>query len=108
MKSYRSGTFELSGDGYFEFSFAYELGYASNLIEQSGTVTHAQSLSPAYWDVDYWDGFAFDGRALLPEDVDITGDAENISLVISGSSDYYSACRFTGVILRYLPRRQLR
>ena len=108
LKSYRSGSFELSGDGYFEFSFAYELGYASPLIEQSGNVTHTESLQPAYWDVAYWDSFNFDGRALLPEEVDITGDAENISLVISGSSDYYAACRFTGVILRYIPRRQLR
>lgn len=108
IKSYRSGMFELSGDGYFEFSFAYELGYGSSLIEQSGTVTHTQSLQASQWDVAYWDNFTFDGRALLPAEVDITGDAENISIVISGSSDYFAACRFTGIILRYMPRRQLR
>jgi hypothetical protein len=108
IKRYRSGMFELSGDGYFEFSLGYELGYGSELIEQSGTVTHAQSLQAAQWDVAFWDNFTFDGRSLLPAEVDITGDAENISIVLSGSSDYFAACRFTGLILRYTPRRQLR
>lgn len=108
QKQYRRAVFEVFGEGYATFSFGYELGYGTTTIDQPGNQTVTMSLSPAYWDTATFDSFIWDGISLLPTDVDLTGTAENISIVISSSSDEYVSTRISGVLLQYTPRRQLR
>ena len=108
LKGYKSCMFEVDGSGYATYDFTYELGYASTEVPQPDTVTTALSLSSVYWDTFVWDQFIWDGQSLTPANQDLEGDAENISLILRGDSDYFAAIRFSGAILRYIPRRQLR
>jgi hypothetical protein len=107
-KSWRKATFEIAGGGYFQFSFSYQLGYASTLIGQPGTSDVVSSLSASQWDTFIWDQFYWDGLNLLPAEVDLDGDAENISLRIYGNFDYMSSARLSGALLQYISRKPMR
>jgi hypothetical protein len=107
-KRYRKCTFEISGTGYFEFNFSYLLGYASTEYEQSGTTVVANSLSATNWDSFVWDAFVWDGVNLLPAVTELSGTAENVSLIIRGISDYLPAARISGATIQYSRRRNLR
>ena len=108
LKRYRHATFEIAGDGYSEFSFSYELGYATTLLSQPGSQTVSASLSPSRWDEFTWDNFYWDGVQLLPAEVDMTGTAENVSIIIRSNSDYFAPHKISGAIIHYSPRRQMR
>lgn len=108
LKGYRRAALEVSGTGYATFGVSYELGYGSTEYAQPGTVTVEAALSPAYWDSFTWDAFVWDGKSLLPTELDLAGTAENISIRILSSSDYFDSTLLTGVIVHYTPRRQLR
>jgi hypothetical protein len=107
-KNFKSLTLEAEGNGYAEFDLTYELGYGSVLISQPGTTTNILELQSAQWDQAVWDAFFWDGKTLSPNNADLVGTAENISLTIRGESDYFAAMRFSGALTRYAPRRQLR
>ena len=107
-KKYLDVTFETYGTGYTEFSFTYELGYASTLIPQPDTITSELSFSSVYWDQFVWDQFVWDGVSLSPSTIKLNGSAENISLIIQKNSDYFERNNFNGAHLRYLMRRLLR
>lgn len=107
-KRYKNATIEISGDGYYEFSFGYELGYASSEIEQPSDQSFAVSFEAVNWDSFTWDSFAWDGVQLSPTTVSMTGSAENLSIILRSSSDYFSPALFSSIILQYIPRRGLR
>lgn len=50
----------------------------------------------------------WDGTTLFPAKADLGGSAENISLMFSGGSDYFSPVTISGALLRLQKRRQLR
>lgn len=108
LKTYRHATFEVAGNGYAEFGFSYELAYGSTEIEQPVSVTNTISFSPALWDSFSWDSFVWDGRTLLPSECDMTGTAENVSLKIRSNSDYFAPLKFSGALVSFSPRRNLR
>ena len=110
VKRFHDASLEVSGSGYAEFSFTYSLGYGSTEIAQPGAQTETSSFSAAVWDAAgfTWDSFIWDGQTLIPSIVDMGGEAENISLIIRGSSDYHEAIRFSGAMLNWAPRRYLR
>jgi hypothetical protein len=107
-KRYRGASFEVAGEGYAEFTFSYELGYATSQIQQPGAVTVEAALSPSYWDSFVWDSFIWDGAELLPLEVDMTGTAENVSIIVRSNSDMFQPLKLSGLILDYSMRRQLR
>lgn len=110
LKSYRNAVVEVAGHGYSEFSFSYDLGYSSTEINQPGSVLGTLALSPVTWDSGVlWDsGAVYDGVSLLPVPFDLGGDAENISISILSSGDYFTPMRFSGVLIHYTPRRLIR
>lgn len=107
-KSYKKCVMEVEGNGYASFNFSYELGYASTDIPQPSPKSKELSLSTLYWDSFTWDSFYWDGRTLEPTELDMSGTAENVSLIVRGSSDYDVPTKFSGAIVRYIPRRMLR
>lgn len=108
QKAFKSCMLEVKGDGYAEFSFSYELGYADSEIPQPSPLTQALDLQSARWDSFTWDNFTWDGRSLFPQNLKLEGAAENISLIIRNNADYFSPVQFNGALLRFIPRRQLR
>ncbi len=108
IKKYHDVTFETYGTGYSEFSFSYELGYASTLVPQPDAVTHELSFSSVFWDSFVWDQFVWDGVSLSPSTLKLNGSAENISLIIKKNSDYFERNNFNGAHMRFSVRRLLR
>jgi hypothetical protein len=109
MRSYRKAVFEMAGEGYAQFNVSFELGYGSTEYSQPGSTTmDASLLSTGRWDVGSWDQGVWDGTQLQPGYFELTGTAENISLVITSNSDYYDSTKLSGVTLQYTPRRRLR
>lgn len=107
-KKYKSVAFEVQGNGYASFDFRYELGYNAEDIPQPTSETKTLNLESVRWDDFYWDSFYYDGRVVSPSRASLDGSAENISLIIRGSSDYDETVKFTGALLRFIPRRQVR
>lgn len=108
-KGYKGCVLEVSGDGYAEAMFTYEIGYNSPQVAQPVTaVTNELPLGESRWDSFTWDAFFWDSVELSITEFKLGGSAENISLVLRGGSDYFSPIKFSGAILRFLYRRQLR
>lgn len=108
LKTFRKGVTEVTGTDYCEFSAGYSLSYGSTEYAPGTTLTSASNLSQMNWDNFTWDQFFWDGRSLTPSEFDITGTAENISLVFSGNSDEFQSFTLNGEIIHYTVRRQLR
>lgn len=108
-KRYKRVMFEISGDGYSEFSFRYELGYYKSEISQPANQSAVVDFSPLFWDSGVaWDEFTWDGSELSPSSLSMEGSAENISLILRNSADYFSPMSFSGAMLHFSRRRGLR
>lgn len=102
-KEFYGGFFEASGDGYAEFSFTYELGYGSSNLTQPDSVTKTVEVSTASWGSFTWDTIYWDGQSLIPSTFELEGRGENISLIISGESDYDSPIKISGALIEFVP-----
>jgi len=107
-KHYHDCALEIEGSGYAAFNFGYSLGYGSTDIQQPSTRTVVANLSETFWDSFTWDAFFWDGQTLIPNLVDMEGEAENISLAFRGESDYFEPFMLTGAVLHITPRLRLR
>ena len=107
-KKWMDATFELSGTGYSEFSFRFELNYNSVNTAQGPTVTSTISFSSESWDSGSWDSGFWDSVVLSPESFKLSGTSENISLIVTSTSDYFNTTKFSGTQLRYMARRLIR
>jgi len=109
LKRFRAASIEVQGAGYAQIQFGYQLGYGSTLIGQPPTTTYQTSLSGVpIWDQFTWDNFFWDGQSLQPTDVDMTGTAENVQVVLASSTNYIAPYNINSVIYHYTPRRGLR
>lgn len=108
LKTFRKGVTEVTGSGYCEFNFAYSLAYGSTEFDAPATQALTSSLSGTNWDTFIWDRFFWDGRTLMPSEADITGTAENIALMFSGSSDQFEPFTLNSAIVHFTPRRGMR
>lgn len=107
-KRFRKAVYEITGGNYAEVEATYELGYGTSEIDQGITTNLATPFGNVFWDSFVWDSFFWDGRTLLPTEQDLTGTAENISLIIRSSSDYFEPFVMNSVIIQFTGRRQLR
>lgn len=107
-KAWKDVALEASGTGYARYNIGYELDY--NSIDKSQSVTESAILAfqSGKWDEGNWDSGFWDGQSIKPGFHKLRGSSENISLIISKTSDYYKPIRFSGAYFRILPRRQLR
>lgn len=109
LKSFTKAVTEVQGNNYAEFSFSYVLGYGSTEFSTPDAISNVSELSGAVaWDSFTWDQFYWDGQSLSPNESDITGTAENISILYSGSSDEFEQFTIAGAMLHYIPRRVMR
>jgi len=108
LKRFYDCTLEISGTGYATFSFSYELGYASADVGQPSSQAGVTNFSGGVWDTGTWELGIWDGQTLMPSHFDAPGEAENISIIIRGSSDYNEVSKISGAIIHYSLRRQMR
>lgn len=108
LKRFRKGSCEVTGTGYAEFAFSYDLGYSTSDIGQDTLTNYSSNLVASYWDQVNWDNFVWDGRTLAPSEVEVKGTAENIAVRIASISAIYPSFTVNSVILHYSMRRGLR
>jgi hypothetical protein len=108
IKHYRKAVFEVTGSNYSEFSVAYSIGYGSTEYDSTPSTDVTSNLSGTTWDNFTWDQFFWDGRTLSPYEADLSGHAENISLLFSGSSAEFQQFTLNAGIIHYSDGRQLR
>ncbi len=107
-KHYQDVSFEISGSGYAEFDYAYELGYNTTDIPQASSVSKVTEFSSVFWDNFTWDNFTWDGETISPTQVDMDGTAENVSHIFKSNSDYFSPIIMSGIIQHFLWGVELR
>lgn len=101
-------TLEGRSSGYAEFDLGYELSYGDGDIPQPDNQT--ASLSGAtglQWDTGLtWDtGLQWDEATNNPTvGLDLRGEGQNVSWIITKDSDYTEPLLLTGVHFRYLPQ----
>jgi hypothetical protein len=108
LKRFRRGSLEITGTGYAEFAFNYDLAYSSTYIGQETQSTYASNLLASFWDAAVWDAFVWDGRTLAPSEVEMKGTAENIAIRVASISAIYQPFTLNSIILHYTPRRGIR
>ena len=108
LKRYRKGSFEVTGEGYAQFDFSYNLSYASSEVEQQSASSYNLPFNPSFWDSLNWDSFFWDGRGLAPSEVEMVGTSENIQVMVYSSSTYCAPFTLNSFIMHYTPRRGLR
>ena len=111
LKHFRRGSFEIQGESFAAFNFAYVLGYGSSSVAQPDLTAVDLATDPSSipaWDVFTWDQFTWDGGVLVPTDVDVLGTAENIEVSLNSTTDYIDSYTVNSLILHYTPRRILR
>ena len=108
LKRYRGGRIEINGSGYSEFNFGYSLSYDQSDTIQPDSVLLVSNLSSVFWDSFTWDAFTWDGITLAPSTFEIDGEAENVSIAIDSTGDYFQPFTITGGLINYTPRRLLR
>ena len=110
LKRYRDGSLEISGSGYASINIGYLLGYGSTDIIQPNGETVVSSFSGSVWDAAgaVWDQGVWDGTTLTPSTFEMDGDAENVSISITSTGDFYEPYTVTGGVMHVTPRRELR
>jgi hypothetical protein len=109
LKRFRTASIEVQGGSYAAIQYGYQIGYNSSQLAQLPAVEAPFNLgAPAYWDSFVWDNFTWDGSGLFPTDVDQTGTAENIRVVISSGTNYIAAYTVNSIIHHYSMRRGMR
>jgi hypothetical protein len=108
IKSFHKAVLEVTGNSYCEFSLTSSLAYDSPEFDQSDPSRATIELSSATWDNFTWDNFYWDSRALSPTEADITGYAENLSLIFSGNSDEFKQFTLHSAMVHFTPRRTMR
>lgn len=110
LKRYRKAATELTAETgcYASFDFATILGYDSAEYSQASNTEYSQYTGQTRWDSFTWDNFFWDANRLQPIECELEGTAENIALLISGSSDYVSSFTINSFLVHYSPRRMMR
>jgi hypothetical protein len=108
-KRYRRGSLEIQGASYVELQIGYNLSYGdSTIVDQGAASTYSNTFSAPYWNTFVWDSFVWDGLTLSPNDIEITGQAENIAIRIDCNGDYFDSFTLNSLILSFTTGRGLR
>jgi len=107
-KKWRRGTLEMNGQGYFEYSVAYDLAWGSVDIAATPGQTLTAGMKSSLWDQFIWDQFFWDGRSEGPTVFGLDGSGENIGLRIVSEGDSFTPFTVASCTIHYTVRRQLR
>ena len=108
LKRYRKAAVEITGDSYATFGVGYDLGYRSAAITQAEDANYSNDLRSSYWDDFTWDNFVWDGRDISPNEIEVTGTAENVAFRVAGFSSIIPQFTINSFTVHYTPRRGLR
>ena len=113
LKRYRKVIPEISAQdtACAEFDFGYVLGYGSIEYEQDDPLMYSASPGGVKWDNPgiVWDtDIRWDPAVYIAAECYAEGTAENIALLINGSSDYVSPFTINSFLVHYSPRRMMR
>lgn len=101
LKKFRRCFLDMDSDGYGLFSFSYKIGNGSVDIEQGQFTPLVVEQTAPTFDNAFFDSFYFDGIPETPSDMVLYGNAENISLVLSGDNKFSAPFSFNGAHVMY-------
>jgi hypothetical protein len=107
-KKFHKLTVEAKGTGYSKFYSSYELSYGDANVIQPNETTKELTFAVGSWDNGNWDVGIWDGKTLTPSYFKLYGTGENISLKLSGSSDYCSQLKMSGALVQFKATREMR
>lgn len=110
LKRYRKCVPELSAPAgtFAKFNFSYVLGYDSEEYPQAGATSYDRYVGISRWDLFTWDNFFWDTKGINFIECEVEGTAENIAILIEGSSDYVPEFTINSFLTHYSPRRMMR
>jgi hypothetical protein len=111
VKKYRSGEFEMQGDGYCELGVTYEVDYGqADRVQGAATEVALAALSPGSWDGggSYDSNLYWDGKSLTPSRVLLGGGGVNFALRIDSNSTYFQSVTMNSIMLHWSPRKALK
>lgn len=108
VKSWESFELQMSSEGSLNVSFNHSLDY--------GSAEHALSVSSfkgvfgggGRWDESFWDSFFWSSPDYVTPNVYLNGHSKNISILLSGRSNFEKNFKLDGYTLSYIPRRRYR
>lgn len=106
-KTYKRVTLEVTGEGYAEFDYGYDLSYGTPDISGAPDRTVGDAVDPigGRWDDATWDFGHWDGGDVAPIVIDSPGNGTNFSVRLRGHSALCAPFILSGVITHYIPRR---
>ena len=108
-KRFRKAMLELSGEGYSEFYFGYNLEYNNTQIAQYRSGKEEVDLLKSVWDGgESWDIGTWDLITLTPSYFHMMGSGTNISYRFQSSSDMFSPLTFSGIITQFNQTKEKR
>jgi hypothetical protein len=110
LKRYRKCIPELSAASgtYAEFDFSYILGYDSAEYDQDLSKSYNRYGGNVRWDSFTWDNTFWDVKNTNMVECEMDGTAENVAVMVSGSSDYVPEFTVNSFLIHYSPRRMMR
>lgn len=112
LKRYRKAVPEITTESgtYSEFQLSYSLGYGSSEYERPPMATYDQLTGKIRWDAGLlWDsGLFWDTAGYAPLECSLEGTAENIAMLITGTSDYVAPFTINSFLIHYTLRRNMR
>lgn len=108
LKKFQALRLDVTGYGYTEYSFNYELSNGDVNEPQPDATTTILEFSEIRWDVGTWDVGNWDVATIQPVHEDLDGEGENVSIIIRTNSDEFLPLRMAGAFIRYLKRRAIR
>lgn len=108
VKSWESFELLMSSEGSLKIKFVHSLDYGSMKYAQSRSVVKGVFAGGGRWDEAQWDEFFWSSPDYITPTVYLSGHSKNISLLLSGRSDYEQNFKLDGYMLSYIPRRKYR
>ena len=108
IKKYLRAVIQAKGEGYAEFRFSF---FARDDLDRARAFSRFNQVAqrvPSFWDTALWDIGRWDEAGIGPTRLDLNGEGENISYILTKSSDYFDALELAGIRTTYVLRRQTR
>ena len=104
-KGFRRLYIDLEASRSVTMRVAYGLGYGNPAIPSSLSSSITAESVAGFWNIDNWNEFFWDVSAFSSQGISLSGTANNIAVIITGSSKTTRPFTIQTLELHYLPRR---
>ena len=108
-KRFRTAVLQTRAASWVQATTTFYLGYGAGDIAQEPTRgVEFSAAGSSVWDVSNWDELSWDGVSDFPRNTDLSGTAENLSMIVSCDSNLIKPFTINGVVIHFTTRRDSR